>query len=306
MMSVAAARQRRNYRLVNRSHFGDTIRMPQSPSSAGLLTALASSLISAALPATSTLSAAEPPAKPVLLYSRCYNAEGETRYLPDGTFKDVLTRLREHFTVRVHNQPITPDVLADVDLLLIANPSDQAVAGHPRPHHISPGDVTTLTRYVERGGGLILMGNQENHNLEVEDVNRLLSHFGLQFTNLYTDAKQLVLPKSTPIVGGLRWAYYTGNLVRVLPQHPAHPRALIPNDLAQKPLKGSRDEDGILLGVAEPGRGHVAVVTDSGWVTDDALSGKGIGGVAIQEQDNWEIFLRLARWTAGSHAAKGH
>ena len=33
---------------------------------------------------------ADSPAKPVLLYSRYYNAEGENRYLPDDTYKQVL------------------------------------------------------------------------------------------------------------------------------------------------------------------------------------------------------------------------
>lgn len=238
-------------------------------------------------------------AKPVLLYSRYYNAEGETRYLPDGTFKDVLGRLRQHFTVRVDRQPLTADTLAGVQLLLIANPSDQAVSNHPAPPHVSAADVKTLTRFVEQGGGLILMGNQENHNLEIHDVNQLLAHFGLRFTNLYTDAKQLVLPKQTPILGGLRWAYYTGNQLVTTASHPAKPRALVANDLAQKPAKGTRDEPGTLLATAEPGRGRVVVVTDAGWVTDDALSGKGIGGVAIAEQDNWEILLRLTRWASG-------
>src|SRR6185436_16627569 len=101
------------------------------------------------------------------------------------------------------------------------------------------------------------------------------------------------------IVGGLRWAYYTGDLVRLQPDHPAKPRALVTNDLAQKPEKGTRDEAGVLLAIAEPGKGHVAVVTDSGWISNDALSGKGIAGVAIKDHDNWEIFRRLARWTAG-------
>ena len=241
----------------------------------------------------------ERPVKPVLLYSRYYNAEGETRSLPDGTFKDVLGRLRQHFTVRVHRQPLTSKILADVNLLLIANPSDQAVSNNPAPPHVSPSDIKTLTRFVQRGGGLILMGNQENHNLEIEDVNKLLANFGLQFTNLYTDAKQLVLPKSTPLIGGLRWAYYTGNQITVEPVHPAKPRGLVVNDLAQKPPKGTRDTPGVLLATSEPGRGRVVVVTDAGWITDDALSGKGIGGVAITDQDNWEIFLRLTRWASG-------
>ena len=73
---------------------------------------------------------------------------------------------------------------------------------------------------------------------------------------------------------------------------------LVENDLAQKPEHGPRDEKGTLLAVAEPGKGHVVVVTDCGWLTNDALSGKGIGRDAIKEHDNFEIFLRLLKWSA--------
>lgn len=258
---------------------------------------LIASIVLAWVCASSTFSATT--TKPVLLYSRYFNAAGETRYLPDGTFKDVLARLGEDFVVRVHNSPLSPQTLAGVNILLIANPSDAAVAGNPPPPHVSASDISTITRFVEAGGGLIVMGNQENHNLEIVDMNRLLGRFGLQFTNLYTDAKKLVLPAKTPLIGGLRWAYYTGNLVELTPGHPAKPRALVENDLSQKPLKGDRDQKGALLAVSEPGRGRVAVVTDSGWLSNDALSGKGIGDVAIKEHDNFEIFRRLATWVSG-------
>ena len=40
--------------------------------------------------------------KPVLLYSRYFNAIGETRYQPDGNYKEVLTRLRGEFDIRIH------------------------------------------------------------------------------------------------------------------------------------------------------------------------------------------------------------
>jgi hypothetical protein len=95
-------------------------------------------------------------------------------------------------------------------------------------------------------------------------------------------------------------AYYTGNLVELAPGHPAKPRALVANDLQQKPVKGLRDQPGALLALSEPGRGRVVVVTDSGWISNDALSEKGIGDVAIQGQDNFEIFRRLVAWAAGA------
>jgi hypothetical protein len=71
------------------------------------------------------------------------------------------------------------------------------------------------------------------------------------------------------------------------------------NDLKIKPAKGPRDEPGALLAIAEPGQGRVIVVTDAGWVTDLAFDEKGLGGVTLKGQDNWEIFHRLARWAAG-------
>jgi hypothetical protein len=252
------------------------------------------------------LTAADSPAKkPTFLYSRYFNAVGETRYLADGTYREILARLRDEFEVRVDSQPPNAQTLAGVNVLLIANPSDKAAGTNPLPPHVTAADIDALTRYVEQGGGLIVMGNQENHNLEIADMNKLLLRFGLQFTNLYTDAKKLVLPRETPVIGGLRWGYYTGNLVLITPDHPTKPRPLIFNDLSQKPLNGPRDTPGALLAVAEPGRGHVVAVTDAGWISNDALSDKGIGGVSVNGQDNAEIFRRLAHWAAGTkNAAK--
>src|SRR5256884_7035929 len=168
---------------------------------------------------------ADSPAKPVLLYSRYYNAEGENRYLPDDTYKQVIQRLRQDFAVRVHNQPLTRETLAGVKLLFIVNPSDKAVGNHAAPPHVSVADIKVLTEFVGQGGGLIVSGNQENHNLEVEDMNKLLAQFGIQATNLYTDAKKLVLPKETPIIGGVRWGHYTGNLLLLAWASPAKTRA---------------------------------------------------------------------------------
>ena len=109
-----------------------------------------------------------------------------------------------------------------------------------------------------------------------------------------------MLPPETPIIGGLRWGYYTGNLVLITPGHPARPRPLVLNDLTQKPINGTRDTPGALLAVAGLGRGHVVVVTDAGWLINDALNETGIGGVTIKGQDNWEIFRRLAHWVGDS------
>jgi hypothetical protein len=122
----------------------------------------------------------------------------------------------------------------------------------------------------------------------------------LRFTNVYTDTKAISIARETPVIGGLRWAYYTGNSIALEPGHTARPRCLAANDTTQAPLNGPRNAAGCLLATAEPGQGRVLLVTDSGWLTDDAFSGKGIGGVGIKEQDNWEIFRRLAHWSMHS------
>ncbi len=252
--------------------------------------------------AVASLAAAD--SKPVFLYSRHFNAKGEQRYLPDGNYKDLLQRLSQDFVVRVHDMPLNGASLADVNVVLIANPSDKPAGDNPPPHHADEKDIQALTTFVRNGGAVIVMGNQENHNLEVNDMNKLLQQFGLRFTNLYTDAKLLPLPTATPIIGGLRWGYYTGNLILVDAEHPAKPRALVMNDLSIKPPKGERNESGALLATAEPGQGRVVLVTDSGWLADWAFDEKGVGGVALKGQDNWEIFRRLALWSVHREAKR--
>ena len=236
-------------------------------------------------------------ARPVLLYSLYFNALGENRYAPDGAYREVLTRLRREFDVRVSAEPLTTESLKGVAVVLIANPNDKAHGTNPPPHHFNSADVATLGRFVNDGGGLILLSNQDLHNCETTDANQLLAVFGLRFENRYTDIKLLPIPAATPVIGGLKWAYYSGNLVTPTPGHPARPRAWVTNDLNVTLLKGTRDEAGVLLAVAEPGRGRVVVATDAGWITDGNLLGTGTG-FTVQGHDNLEIFKRLARWAA--------
>jgi hypothetical protein len=67
--------------------------------------------------------AAEPtaPAKPAFLYCRYFNAEGEPRSQPDGTYREVLQRLQAQFEVRTSGEPLTYSSLAGVGVILIAN-----------------------------------------------------------------------------------------------------------------------------------------------------------------------------------------
>ncbi len=68
--------------------------------------------------------------------------------------------------------------------------------------------------------------------------------------------------------------------------------------LLKKPVKGLRDQPGVLLARASPGKGRVIVITDAGFIANFAFSEEGVGGVALKGQDNLEIFLRLTRGVA--------
>lgn len=86
--------------------------------------------------------------------------------------------------------------------------------------------MATLRKLAEQDGGLIIMGNQENHNLQCVNLNKLLTRFSLEFSTRFTDSKHIVVPKEAPIIGGLAWGYYAGNqvtLTRVTP--PSHIRS---------------------------------------------------------------------------------
>lgn len=236
--------------------------------------------------------------KPVFLYSHWLNAPGENRYSADGNYRQALEALREQFTVRTNAEPLNARSLAGVTVLLISNPNAAAHTTNPPPHRLSADDAIALHNWIVDGGSLMLLGNQENHNLETEHINRFLGLIGLKWQPRHTDAKKLTLPHDVALIGGLNWAYYTGNQIEITGNHPARPRALVMNDLNQKPVKGPRDEPGCLLALAEPGKGRVVLVTDAGWICDWAFEERGVGGVAIQGQDNREIFRRLARWAA--------
>jgi gluconolactonase len=242
-------------------------------------------------------------AQPVLLYSRYFNAEGEARYVPDKDYSEVLQRLGETFEVRAEQAEPTSALLDGVDVVLISNPSHAAAGDHPAPPRFSAAMIDRLEQFVQSGGGLIVMGNQENHNLEIETTNQLLGRFGMAFEETFTDIKALPVPEDTPMIGGLKWGYYSGNLLVLNSGHPAKPTALVENDMRQPLLKGTRDATGALLATATLGKGRVIVATDAGWITNTVLSGPGIADVKIDGHQNFEIFRRLAYWAAANRRA---
>ena len=246
--------------------------------------------------------AADQPAKPVLLYSLYYHAEGEQQYLPDGNYSEFLGRLKEDFDVRVNADRPSPATLKGVAVLMIVNPSDVARGGKTPPH-VDERDAYEIALFVQNGGGLFFMSNQTPaHNCEKRDSNRLLAQFGIQVLHFDVGVKDIPIPKTAPIIGGLKWKYIYGCVLDIRPDHFAHPRAVVENDPAVPVLVGPVDPakkgpdvplgevgpKGPILAVAEAGIGRVVVSTDGGWVANGT----------VEQPDNWEIAKRLFRWVA--------
>ena len=235
--------------------------------------------------------------RPVLLYTRAFHAVGEKDYAPDGPYADLLKRLGQDFDVRVSADPIGRDTLKGVSVVLIANPNENAIKDGPPPAHISRNDVFHLVNFVQNGGGLIFLSNQSSaHNCEKDDANKLLQHFGVKATHFEVGVKRFDIPKDTPIVGGLRWAFYYGSILDVDKNHLLKPRVLVENQPDIEPVRGMKGLAGPILVSVEAGDGRVIIAGDTGWLTDWAMNQT--KDDAIRGQDNWTIFQRLSRWVA--------
>ncbi|MFN0066976.1 MAG: hypothetical protein ACKVYV_05000 [Limisphaerales bacterium] len=239
--------------------------------------------------------------KPVLWYCQHYQAPGENRYPPDGAYSEAMKLLAQDFEVRVSAERPARGTLRDVAVVLIANPNERAHGTNPPPAHLNAADGRALVRFVLGGGGLVVLGNQENHNLEVADLNRhLLGRFGIELANLgYQDGKLYTLPPDAPFGAGLRWAFYMGNHVIFTGRARDQARTVVANDPATPALNGPRNGPGTLLAVATPGRGRVVVATDAGWLGNAALRDQGVGGFVIRGHDNAELARQMFRWAAG-------
>jgi len=178
------------------------------------------------------VAADQPAAKPVLLCSLRYHAEGEEQYLPTGNYSEFIERMNEQFDVRVNADAMSPATLKGVGVLLIVNPSE-AARGGKTPPHVTERDAYEIALSVQNGGGLVFLSNQTPaHNCEKRDSNRLLAQFGMEVLHFDVGVKEFAIPEDAPIVGGLKWKYIYGCLLDVRPDHFAHPRVIVENDPA--------------------------------------------------------------------------
>ena len=86
------------------------------------------------------------------------------------------------FEVAVHSGgPLTPEALGDVDVLVIAHPSEARWEHtvNANPPVFAAAELDAIEAFVERGGGLLVLGEEEQDKYG-NNLNELLARFGLR------------------------------------------------------------------------------------------------------------------------------
>ena len=229
--------------------------------------------------------------KPIVWYCRTYNLPNHRHYGVDDTADRGWSRVHESLGScvrwRVDAEMPTAERLRDVDLVVILNPEAESWEGGPAPHLMSDEEVGLLADYVEGGGALLFMSNQdEKHNIEKPRTNRLLERCGMRMRQGDIGLKILDIAEETPVVGGLCWRFFFGSPVELVEGAAAQAQVWAWNDPDAPTPEGEPGERVPLMAAAEVGAGRVIVVGDSGWTAN--------GTIGLD--DNWPILWRQIRW----------
>ncbi len=223
--------------------------------------------------------------------------DAAARMRPDhpaaASYGEAARELGERdFSVAAHESgPLTPAVLAGTDVLVVAHPSEPewegTLGGSPV---FSPEERAAVERFVEGGGGLLVLAETEEKKYGA-NLNELLAPFGLAVENT-TVSDYLGSP------GAPTWVPATGS--------PAPPDAgllhrvddvrfyragslAVPQGAAVLCAgPGAAPAGAVLLAAVPYGRGRVVLAADSDIFGDDFL----------RRQDHRQLWLNLLYWLA--------
>jgi hypothetical protein len=201
------------------------------------------------------------------------------------------------FAVTAHaDGPLTAAALDEVDVLVIAHPSDpkwERTTGSGQPV-LSDQEIEAIDAYVRRGGGLLVLGETEQDKYG-NNLNELLARFGLRLTNdTVQDYEHHVGAPSWILAElGQGGRGNDGDLLArvadvcfyrsttILSQNGAR---ILARTHASASVPGAA-----LLVASEHGDGRVVVLADSDLFGDDC----------IDELSHANLWLNLAYWVAG-------
>ena len=198
------------------------------------------------------------------------------RYSPNDCFHPnglmaLHADLAGEYELRPLLEPYSDASLYDADILLVPNP-DYPLYEHASPYRWTPRDVDALVRFLERGGGVLLMVNSFlsrpdywEENFDLERVSLLFDRLGLRWDpNFMSDDKTIELARS----GTHRVGYGQGGRVWQ-GQLPVGVTPLITRD------------DNIYGFQTQVGKGKLAVVGDTGSLSNGLMCFPGYDNAAF-------------------------
>jgi len=202
------------------------------------------------------------------------------------------------FEVEANDRDVLDDArLRDVDALVIAHPSDsrwEATTGTGRPRLALP-EIDAIERWVEAGGGLIVLGETEQDKYG-NNLNELLARFGIEIESRtvqdyehHREAPSWVLGEligpsrgvggADPLAGVEAACFYRAGTLAV-----SNGARVIVRTFPSAAPPGAP-----LAAIAEHGAGRVVVLADSDLFGDDCIG-------ALDHEALW---VNLAYWAAG-------
>ena len=182
-----------------------------------------------------------------------YQWEGTT----PGSFSKLASGFREHdVEVRTLRAPIDAASLQGINLLIIVDPDTPEET--PDPKFIADAEIEAITKWVNDGGRLVLLGNDKGH-AEFVHFNRLASRFGIQFLE---ETYPKVSGKAILVASG-KHAIFEGGLQAYLVE--VAPLKLV---APAEPMLTHEGTD--VMALAHVGRGLVFALGDP-WLYDEYI-----------------------------------
>jgi len=177
--------------------------------------------------------------------------------------------------------PPTDSVLRHFSVYIIVDPDTPKET--KEPHIISDADIAVIKRWVEQGGRLVLLAN-DNGNCEFEHLNKLATEFGIHFNE---DNNFMVKNDN----------YDMGRITK-FPKHPAFKGVdhifikEVSSLKTQPPAKPLLTANGIIvMATARYGKGCVVAVGDP-WLYNEYFDNRRLP----EGYENWDAGVAMFRW----------
>lgn len=151
------------------------------------------------------------------------------------------------------------------------------------PNYITDNDINEIANYVERGGVLLLMGNDFG-NCEFDNFNRLAAKFGIRFNEV-----------SINKVTGTKWEM---GKISHLPGHPLFKgiNNIYLKEISTLALSANAqpvliDKEDVVMAESKYGKGYVFVVGDP-WIYNEYIDHRRLP----EEYQNYEAAVNLFVW----------